>query len=41
MHARLGDDLRKQVFEPKAIEMIAKKVAAGAGDARRALDIAR
>jgi origin recognition complex subunit 1 len=41
MNARLGEDLRKQVFEPKAIEMIARKVAAGAGDARRALDIAR
>lgn len=41
LNARLGDELRTRVFEPRAIEMIAKKVAAGAGDARRALDIAR
>lgn len=41
MEARLGEELKTQIFAPRAIEHIAKKVAAGAGDARRALDIAR
>ncbi|ORY37703.1 P-loop containing nucleoside triphosphate hydrolase protein, partial [Leucosporidium creatinivorum] len=36
-----GKGLKDKVFATKAVEVIAKKVAAGAGDARRALDVAR
>ncbi|KAM0790306.1 hypothetical protein ACM66B_005607 [Microbotryomycetes sp. NB124-2] len=38
---RLGPELREQTFELKAIDLIAKRVAGSAGDARKALDVAR
>ncbi|KAK4049790.1 Origin recognition complex, subunit 1 [Microbotryomycetes sp. JL201] len=38
--SRLGN-LRDETFEPKAIDLIAKRVAGSAGDARKALDVAR